>query len=68
MLKALVLILYNTILSLTLNHITRLTVIIYLIILKSKASIFYYNKILGRLYNFTKIIEITKTYFKTKEQ
>ena len=40
----------------------------YLIILKGKASTFYYNKISGRLYDFTRIIEMTKTYFKTKEQ
>jgi hypothetical protein len=38
------------------------------IILKGQASAFYYNKISKRLYDFTIIIEITKTYFKTKER
>ena len=38
------------------------------IILKRQASAFYYDKIFRRLYNFTIIIEITRTYFKTKEK
>jgi hypothetical protein len=38
------------------------------IMLKRRASAFYYNKISGQLYNFTTIIKITKTYFKTKER
>jgi hypothetical protein len=38
------------------------------IILKGQASAFYYNKISRQLYNFTIIIEITKTYFKVKER
>ena len=38
------------------------------IILKGQASAFYYNKIFKQLYNFTIIVEITKTYFKTKER
>ena len=36
--------------------------------LKGQASAFYYNKISRQLYDFTIIIEITKTYFKTKER
>ena len=38
------------------------------IMLKGQASAFYYNKISRQLYDFTIIIEITKTYFKTKER
>ena len=38
------------------------------IILKGQASAFYYNKIFKRLYNFTIIVKITKTYFKIKER
>jgi hypothetical protein len=37
------------------------------IMLKGQASVFYYNKISRQLYDFTTIIEIIKTYFKTKE-
>ena len=40
----------------------------YSIMLKGRASAFYFDKISRRLYNFTRIVEITKTYFKTKEQ
>ena len=35
--------------------------------LKDRASDFYYNKIIGRLYNFITIVQMVKTYFKTKE-
>jgi hypothetical protein len=35
--------------------------------LKKRALDFYYNKISGRLYEFTKIVKITKAYFKTEE-
>jgi hypothetical protein len=38
------------------------------IMLKGQANAFYYNKISRRLYDFTIIVEITKTYFKTKER
>ena len=36
--------------------------------LKGQASAFYYNKIFGQLYDFTTIVEMTRTYFKTKEK
>jgi len=36
--------------------------------LKGQASAFYYNKISKRLYDFTTIVEMTKTYFKIKEK
>jgi hypothetical protein len=39
----------------------------YSIMLKGRASIFYYNKIAGRSYNFQTIVAITKTYFETEE-
>jgi hypothetical protein len=35
--------------------------------LKERALDFYYDKISGRLYKFTKIVEITKAHFKTEE-
>ena len=35
--------------------------------LKDQASDFYYNKITGKSYNFIIIVQIVKTYFKTKE-
>jgi hypothetical protein len=38
------------------------------IMLKGRASAFYYNKISRQSYNFTTIVEITKTHFKTKER
>jgi len=38
------------------------------IILKGQASAFYYNKISRRLYDFTIIVEMTKTYFKIEER
>ena len=37
------------------------------IMLKDRASDFYYNKIIGRSYNFIIIIQIVKIYFKTEE-
>jgi hypothetical protein len=41
--------------------------IAFLIILKNQASDFYYNKIMGRLYNFITIVQMVKTHFKTEE-
>jgi len=38
------------------------------IMLKGRASAFYYNKIFRRLYDFITIVEITRTYFKIKEK
>jgi hypothetical protein len=38
------------------------------IMLKGRASAFYYNKISRQSYDFTTIIEITKTYFEIKER
>ena len=38
----------------------------FLIMLKDRASDFYYNKIIGKLYNFI-IIQMVKIYFKIKE-
>ena len=38
------------------------------IILKGQASAFYYNKISKQLYNFTIIVEMTKTYFEIEER
>jgi hypothetical protein len=35
--------------------------------LKERALDFYYDKISGRLYKFTKIVEMTKAHFKTEE-
>ena len=40
---------------------------VFLIILKDWVSNFYYNKIIGRLYNFITIIQMVKTHFKTEE-
>ncbi len=37
------------------------------IMLKYKASDFYYNKITRRLYNFYIIVNLIRSYFKTKE-
>jgi len=36
--------------------------------LKGQASAFYYDKISRQLYDFTTIVKITKTHFKTKER
>jgi hypothetical protein len=41
--------------------------IAFLIMLKNQVSDFYYNKIMGRLYDFITIVRIVKTYFKTEE-
>jgi hypothetical protein len=38
------------------------------IMLKGRASAFYYNKIFRRLYDFITIIEMTRTYFKIEER
>jgi hypothetical protein len=35
--------------------------------LKGRTSFFYYNKIVGRIYDFQTIVAITKTYFKTEK-
>jgi hypothetical protein len=40
----------------------------FFIMLKGRASVFYYNKISRQLYNFTIIVKMTKTYFKIKER
>jgi hypothetical protein len=40
---------------------------IYSAMLKGHASFFYYNKIVGRIYDFQTIVAITKTHFKTEE-
>jgi len=40
----------------------------FFIMLKRRASAFYYNKISRQLYDFTTIVEMTKTYFKIKER
>ena len=37
------------------------------IMLKDWASDFYYNKIMGRLYDFIIIVQMVKIYFKTEE-
>jgi hypothetical protein len=39
----------------------------YSAMLKGRASFFYYNKIVGRIYDFQTIVAITKTHFKTEE-
>ena len=41
--------------------------ITFLIMLKNRVSDFYYNKIIGKLYNFITIVQIVKIYFKTEE-
>ena len=41
--------------------------IVFLIMLKNQASNFYYNKMIGRLYDFIIIVQIIKIYFKTEE-
>ena len=35
--------------------------------LKGRASNFYYDKIIGRLYDFSTIVAITKVHFETEE-
>jgi hypothetical protein len=39
----------------------------YLAMLKGRTSFFYYDKIVGRIYDFQTIVAITRTYFKTKK-
>jgi hypothetical protein len=39
----------------------------YSAMLKGRTSFFYYNKIVGRMYDFQTIVVITKTHFKTEE-
>jgi hypothetical protein len=36
--------------------------------LKGYASLYYYNKIVRRLYDFLIIVKMTKAYFKTEER
>jgi hypothetical protein len=38
----------------------------YLAMLKRRVSFFYYDKIVGRMYDFQIIVVITKTYFETE--
>ena len=38
------------------------------IMLKGRASAFYYDKVSSRSYDFTTIVEITRTYFKIEER
>jgi hypothetical protein len=40
---------------------------VYSAMLKGRVSFFYYNKIVGRIYDFQTIVVITRTYFKTEE-
>ena len=40
----------------------------YSIMLKGRASAFYFNKISRRLYDFARMVEMTKTHFETKER
>jgi hypothetical protein len=39
----------------------------YSAMLKGRTSFFYYDKIVGRIYDFQTMITITKTHFKTEE-
>jgi hypothetical protein len=39
----------------------------YSAMLKRRASFFYYDKIVGRIYDFQTMVAITRTYFKTEE-
>jgi hypothetical protein len=39
----------------------------YSAMLKGRASFFYYDKIVGRMYDFQTIVAMTRTYFETKE-
>jgi hypothetical protein len=40
---------------------------VYSAMLKGRASFFYYDKIIGRMYDFQTIVIITRTYFETEE-
>jgi hypothetical protein len=40
---------------------------VYSAMLKGHTSFFYYNKIVGRMYDFQTIVAMTRTYFETKE-
>jgi hypothetical protein len=40
---------------------------VYLAMLKKRVSFFYYNKIVGRIYDFQTIVVIIRTYFKTEK-
>jgi hypothetical protein len=39
----------------------------YSAMLKGRASFFYYNKIVGKMYDFQTMVIITKTHFKTEK-
>jgi hypothetical protein len=39
----------------------------YSAMLKGRASFYYYNKIVSRIYDFQTIVVMTKTHFKTEE-
>jgi hypothetical protein len=39
----------------------------YSAMLKGRASFFYYNKIVGRMYDFQTMVAMTKRHFKTEE-
>jgi hypothetical protein len=39
----------------------------YSAMLKRHASFFYYNKIVGRIYDFQTMVAMTRTYFETEE-
>ena len=39
----------------------------YSVMLKGRASNFYYDKIAGRAYNFQTMVTLTKTHFETEE-
>jgi hypothetical protein len=41
--------------------------IVFPIMLKDWVSDFYYNKIMGRLYDFITMVQIVKTHFETEE-
>ena len=40
----------------------------YSIMLKGRASAFYFDKISGRSYDFARMVEMTKTHFETEER
>ena len=42
--------------------------LVFSIMLKGRASTFYYDKVSSRSYDFTTIVEMTRTYFKTEER
>jgi hypothetical protein len=40
---------------------------VYSVMLKGRASFFYYDKIVGRMYDFQTMVAMTRTYFETEE-